>query len=83
MSSLNRVRLIGLGLYPGAKAVWAWHHRQMRTDGRYARTVIDGLARAAWQDSPERFVLASSRVAVDLARLVGETKLRDVSRRKS
>jgi len=53
-----------------ARVLWARHHHQMQTNARYARALIQGVARALWPQSLERFLFVLASVAFELYRIM-------------
>lgn len=66
MSLFRRVTRAWIRLCLEARRLWDWHHAQMQTNGRYARAFVQGVVRALWQRTVERFVFALVEALVEV-----------------
>lgn len=66
MSLPLRVHRAWVRLCIDARRLWAWHARQMRTNGRYARAVIQGAVRVLWQETIDRLLIVLGQVLIEI-----------------
>ncbi len=70
MSFLRAVSRICGQICDGVRRVWSWHSTQMQHNGRYARAFIQGVVRALWQGTVERFLFALGEALVEVYLIV-------------
>lgn len=66
MSLPLRIHRAWVRLCIDARRLWAWHTAQMRTNGRYARAIIDGAVRLLWQETIDRFLIVLGQVLIEI-----------------
>jgi hypothetical protein len=70
MTLPQRVHAAWARLCIDARGIWEWHRHQMDTNPHYARAFIEGVVRALWQDSIEKFLLVLFSVLAELLRIL-------------
>lgn len=53
-----------------AQVIWRWHRDQMDSNPYYARVFIQGVVKALWQDSIEKFLITLVNVATELFKIL-------------
>ena len=70
-----KIRRACARLRKAAKKLWSWYHNQMDHNDRYGRTLLQGVVRALWQETLERFGGVLLAVFIELLKILREDGL--------